>query len=417
VSNPAATPKVVSYAALAGIGLLAAVVLGDAALVGLAAPFGFALAIGLLTPVDPLPEIRLTLDRSRLVEGGKATIALELSTSSNVGRCDLALVIPPGLPSDSPTAWSLRLKPGAPVLIEIPVTALRYGRFVIGPVNASVPGRFGLLRRASSVGGTTALEVRPLAEALRTLVRAREVRATAGDRLGQRPGDGIEFAEVRAYAPGAPGKLNWRATMRRGEPYVNLRHPERSTDLILLVDTFSAAALPRQVRAATGLAVAYLARHDRVGLVAFGGVLRWVEPAMGRAQVERIVAALTLTEWHHSYAWKSAETIPSRTLPATGLVLAISPLEDPRMVIALATIRARGVDLAVIETAGHGPPPPSAAGKVAARIIELERTDMRDNFVRRGVPVVSWRDGESLEMPLAALAAWRRRARRHAATR
>ena len=76
---------------------------------------------------------------------------------------------------------------------------------------------------------------------------------------------------------------------------------------------------------------------------------------MGRAQLERLVAALQTTQWHHSYAWKSAETIPSRELPATGLVIAISPLEDPRMLNALATIRARGVDLAVIETIGARP--------------------------------------------------------------
>ena len=287
---------------------------------------------------------------------------------------------------------------------------------MIGPVNATVAGRFGLLRRASSIGGTVGLEV----------LSARRDAADPGSRpRGPRALRAIGSVDTRATASSsqrcgrthqaAPGKLNWRATMRRGEPYVNVRHPERSTDLIVLVDTFSAAALPRQVRAATGLAVAYLARHDRVGLVAFGGVLQWVEPAMGRAQVERLVAALTLTEWHHSYAWKSAETIPSRTLPATGLVVAISPLEDPRMLSALAAIRARGVDLAVIETAGHNRTAASGAGRTAARIIELERADMRANFVRRGVPVVAWRDGESLEVPLAALAAWRRRARRPAA--
>jgi len=71
----------------------------------------------------------------------------------------------------------------------------------------------------------------------------------------------------------------------------------------------AAAALPRQMRAASGLAAAYLARHDRVGLVAFGGVLHWVDPSMGQAQLERLVAALTSTQWHHSYAWKSAEAI------------------------------------------------------------------------------------------------------------
>ena len=189
---------------------------------------------------------------------------------------------------------------------------------MIGPVTVRVPGLFGLLVRSGTTGGKIVLEVRPRAEALATLVRAREVRATAGDRLARQPGDGIEFAEVRSYSPGTPGRLNWRVTARRGEPYVTLRHPERSTDLILLVDTFSAAGLARQVRAAAGLAAAYLARHDRVGLVAFGGVLHWVEPAMGQAQLERLVAALTATQWHHSYAWKSAEAVPSAPCRQTG---------------------------------------------------------------------------------------------------
>jgi uncharacterized protein (DUF58 family) len=243
-------------------------------------------------------------------------------------------------------------------------------------------------------------------------VRAIDVRATAGDRLARRPGDGIEFAEVRPYSPGTPGRINWRVTARQGQPYVNLHHPERSTDLIILVDTFSATALARQVRAAAGLAAAALARHDRVGLVAFGGVLHWVDPSMGRAQLERLVAALTATQWHHSYAWKSAETIPARTMPLRGLVVAMSPMEDARMLSALAAIRARGVDLAVIETVGPAPRGPiPQAREIAGRLIELERAEMRESFGRRGVPVVAWHEGESLEVPLSALALWRRRAR------
>jgi uncharacterized protein (DUF58 family) len=412
VNEPAPTAKVVAYATLAGVGLLAAVVFGDVAIVGLAAPFGFALVIGLLAHVAPLPELRLSVDTSQLVEGGRATIALELSALAAVPRCGVALGIPAGLRAEGPTRWSLSLDADSPVVLEVPVTAVRYGRYSIGPATADVPGLFGILSRSGVGPDTLEIQARPKAEALRTLVRAREVRATAGDRLARQPGDGIEFAEVRPYSAGTPGRLNWRVTARHGEPYVNLRHPERSTDLIVFVDTFSATALPRQVRAAAGLAAAHLARHDRVGLVAFGGVLNWVEPAMGRAQLERLVAALTTTQWHHSYAWKTAETIPSRTLPSTGLVIAISPLEDARMLNALATIRARGVDLAVIETTGRRPArPQSAAGDLAARIIALERVGMRDNFRRRGVPVLAWHEGESLEAPLHALAAWRRRAR------
>ena len=92
-------------------------------------------------------------------------------------------------------------------------------------------------------------------------------------------------------------------------------------------------------------------------------------------------------------------------------MIAISPLDDNRMLSALATIRARGVDLAVIETiATAATQPASPAGEIARRIIELERSQVRDHFAHRGVPIVAWREGESLEVPLNALAIWRRRA-------
>ena len=408
----AATAKLTAYAALAGIGLLAAVVLGEAAIVALAAPFALALAVGLLVPVPPLPEVSVSLDEHLVLEGGRATITLELHARAPLPRCEVTLSIPDGLKQDGPSRWSLGIAADDTVRLEVPVVAERYGRFVIGPVRTSVRGMFGLLSRSAVESDRIQLEVRPRAEALRTMVRALEVRARVGDRLARQPGDGIEFAEVRPYTPGSPGRINWRVTARHGQPYVNLRHPERSTDLIILVDTFSASTLARQVRAAAGLASAALARHDRVGLVAFGGVLHWVDPGLGQAQLERLVAALTATQWHHSYAWKSAETIPARTLPLRGLVVAISPMDDPRMLSALATIRARGVDLAVIETVGPiAPGPIPLARQIARRIIALERKEMREGFGRRGVPVVAWLDGEPLEAPLSALALWRRRAR------
>jgi uncharacterized protein (DUF58 family) len=110
-------------------------------------------------------------------------------------------------------------------VIEVPVTAVRYGRFSIGPATTDVPGLFGILSRSGVGHNTLEVEARPKAEALRTLVRAREVRATAGDRLARRPGHGIEFAEVRPYSAGTPGRLNWRVTARHGEPYVSRTRP------------------------------------------------------------------------------------------------------------------------------------------------------------------------------------------------
>ena len=389
--EPTATSKVVAYACLAGTGLLAAVVFGNVAVVALAAPFAFALVIGLSVRVAPLPQVCLEIQDRQLLEGGRVTICLELFGT----RADTALrcrARHPCRPSSRGTmsmvAQTGRRLPGevggadqGGLLRPVRYRSCQpYGsRLVRPPRQVGSRGRHaGARRAAESRGGENPCS------------RALEVRATAGDQLARQHGDGIEFAEVRAYSPGMPGRINWRVTARRGEPYVNLRHPERSTDVILLLDTFAAAVLPRQVRATAGLAAAYLGRHDRVGLVAFGGVLHWVEPAMGQAQLKRIVAALTTTQWHHSYAWKSAEGIPSRTLPPTALVIAITALDDARMLRALATIRARGVDLAVLETIGPRPTRiVSPAGEIASRIIELERMELRDHFARRGVPVVA----------------------------
>jgi hypothetical protein len=90
-------------------------------------------------------EVRLSLDVSQLVEGGRATIALELSAPRAIPRCDVALSVPAGLRAEEPTRWSLRLDADSPVQIEVPLTAERYVRFVIGPATTNVPGSFGLL--------------------------------------------------------------------------------------------------------------------------------------------------------------------------------------------------------------------------------------------------------------------------------
>ncbi len=156
LGRPVATQKVVAYAALTGIGLLAAVVLGEVGVVALAGPFAFALVIGLLSPVPPMPVVRAALDQYRIVEGDSATVSIELSAAVPVPECNVAIAVPRGLRAEGPTDWSLRLEAASPELIEVRVKANRYGRFVIDPVVISVPGRFGLLARFGS-GGTDAL--------------------------------------------------------------------------------------------------------------------------------------------------------------------------------------------------------------------------------------------------------------------
>ena len=121
------------------------------------------------------------------------------------------------------------------------------------------------------------------------MLQPRETQVSPATRSPARKGEGIEFADLRQFAPGDPLKrVNWRASARRGSDlWVNESHPERNTDVILFVDSFAEARLGGEstldlaVRATATLADAYARRRDRVGLIGFGGILRWLVPGTG----------------------------------------------------------------------------------------------------------------------------------------
>ena len=116
-----------------------------------------------------------------------------------------------------------------------------------------------------------------------------ETQPFAGNRVAREKGEGIEFADLRPFVPGdRVRRVNWRASARRGELFVNEQHPERNSDVVLFLDSFAEARRERgarstsAVRAAASLAVAYLERRDRVGVVGFGGDVHWLLPATGQ---------------------------------------------------------------------------------------------------------------------------------------
>jgi uncharacterized protein (DUF58 family) len=154
-------------------------------------------------------------------------------------------------------------------------------------------------------------------------------------------------------------------------------------------------------------------RRDRVGLISFGGILRWLVPGMGVVQLYRVVDALLDTQVVLSYYWKEIDIIPRRTLPPNALVIALSPLLDPRSVGALLDLRARGYDLAVIDVSPvpFTARPAGGLDAVAYDIWTLRRDALRHRLQRAGVAVVEWRDDEPLQAILEEVRAFRRYAR------
>jgi uncharacterized protein (DUF58 family) len=387
--------------------------------VALAAPFAALAGVGLALERDPNVRVRLELDRDRALEDETVTATLLISADEPVVRLDVLLMLPDGLASSANLVALAH--PAGTLEHVVEIRCRRWGGYVLGEAVVRAHGRSGLAVWERSVELGVPLKVYPRPELLDELLAPLETQAFAGNQVARLKGSGIEFADLRPFVHGDPvRRVNWRASARRGELVVNESHPERNTDVIVFLDTFTEAArsicegtLELAVRAAASLAAQYLERRDRVGLVSFGGILNWLVPGSGAVQRLRIVDALLNTEIVLNYASKGVDLIPSRTLPPKALVVALTPLLDDRAATTLLDLRGRGFDLAVVEVspAPFTPPGDGVAERLAHRLWLLRREEVRGRYRAAGVPIVEWREGTPLAAELEEVRAWRRYAR------
>lgn len=408
-----------AYAALAASGLVAGLALGRVEPVALAAPFLLVL-VAAVAGHEPRVSARLTLDRDRCLEGDEVTATIELSSSVGIDRLDLLVLLPPQLNSEGGAARAIRLRAGEERTIELKFHCERWGAFTVGPLLVRAQDVLALRSWEGSAGEAQHLRAYPSEETLRSLVAPLDTQVFAGNQVSRARGEGIEFADLRQWQAGDRlRRVNWRATALRGELWVNEQHLERNTDVVLFLDTFAELRVEgrstndRAVRAAATLAHGYLQRKDRVGLVGFGGFLSWLVPATGLRQLYAIVDSLLTSQIVASYALRGVDVLPPRTLPSKALVIAITPLLDNRTAAALLDLRARGYDLIVVEVSPLElvAPDPGSPGELAYRLWRLSREALRWRYEQVGVPVVTWREGVPLAVPLEEVNAFRHLAR------
>jgi uncharacterized protein (DUF58 family) len=415
------SPKVGAYAGLAALGLLAAVALRLPELVLLAAPFAVVVTLGAFQVRTPRIEVEVELDRDRALEGELLDVSIRFAPGEAVERLDVLLELPAGLEvedGDNPT--TLRLVEGGERLLSLRLRCARWGAYRVGRVHLRAHDHFGMFRHEATTDARQPLKVYPTEEAVRTLLRPSETQVFSGNHVARQKAEGIEFADIRQFVAGDRVRhVNWRATARRGELWVNEHHAERNADVVIFLDVFAEArrgersTLDPALRAAASLAARYLRQRDRVGFVSFGGMLNWLLPATGARQLYRIVDAMLDTQIILSYAWQDLAVVPRRTLPPEALVVALTPLLDDRAATALLDLRARGFDLVVIEIS------PLALvvrkqgeiGDIAHRLWRLRRDAVRGRFERAGVPVAVWDENSSLTVAMEEVEAFRRQAR------
>jgi uncharacterized protein (DUF58 family) len=393
-------------ATVAVIAVIAAVVTRHAGLLLLGAPALAALAAAGHGKRPPVPAGTLTASPLRCFEGEDVEVVATLTA-----------------PVDQ-ASFSIELSP-AVTLVEGPATQVVVGAQGAGARWVLRPHAWGRhlmctvrVRCRIEGAGQADLTLRPpLAEifphpppARATLLPADLLRRI-GDHTAAADGAGIEFYGIRGYRPGDRLRdVNWAVTSRLGQPFINQRAALRAADLVVMVDAFSDVGPPGDttldvaVRGAAGLATAYLATGDRVGVVVLGGVLKWLAPAPGSRHFFRIVE-MAFGVRFASEVTPDLDRVPRTALPPRALVVLFSPLLDQRAISAVTDLRQRGVNLVVVDVLRHEPPadPRLPVSSLAVRLWRLDRNALRVSLAGLGVPVLTWDSGTGLEGAQALL--------------
>lgn len=405
------------YAAFAVAGMLVGLASSEPGATALGATFLVPLVYGLAARRPVLPEVRIAPARERLLEGEAVELQLTVAATERIAWLEVELPLPPRLRLlEGSECWIVALAAGERRTLRSRVEFPRWGAYRLG--EARLAGWQGLFTVTASEHESPGPLVRvyPRVERLRRLVKPLATRPASGNRASGTAGEGIEFDEIREFRAGERvRRINWRASARRGELLVSDRLPERSSDVVIFLDSLAQAAddeastLDFSVRAVAALVAAYLRQRDRVGLLSFGADLEWVLPSSSARQHYRIVEAVLASESSRLFRWRDLGLIPDRILPPQSLLVALTPMLDWRVIRALLNLRARGYDLAMIEV-----DPLQLAGRERARHGEeawrvwlLERELTRSRFRRAGCRVVRWDGRTALTAAVEELASTR----------
>ncbi|WP_051341424.1 DUF58 domain-containing protein [Pseudonocardia spinosispora] len=387
---------------LAVIVVLCVVALGRTEILVFAAPLVGALAGGWWT-TRPQQSLRVeaTTSAGRVFEGETVTLTVELDAPSGIELMDVELEY--GYQLDAQLI-RMRRPTNNVVRAEWELSAARWGRADIR-VQVTTRAASGLLLGVSRAD-LAQVAVFPNADRISAVPRPMDLPDLLGVHLGRRKGEGVEFAGLREYQPGDPLRsVNWQVSGRRGRLHVTERLAEQSAKVVTLIDAagdihqHGPSTLELSVHGALAVVQAALRRGDRAGVVALGGVLRWMAPDLGRRHFYRIIEALLDVQPGGGSAPANAGGFPRTVLPYGAAIVVFSPLLDERVISALMDLRRRGFGLVVVDVLRAEPKPRdnSDYDPIAIRMWRLGREGVRHRLADMGIPVSVWAEDIELD--------------------
>ncbi|MER6397118.1 DUF58 domain-containing protein [Kitasatospora sp. NPDC001603] len=391
---------------VATVAAVAALATGHAWLLALAA--GPAVLLALAAPGTGRPS-RLaaenSVEPSRCLEGEPITVRITVRHDGRIGRLDPAVALGPGVALTAVTVGATE--------VDLVLRAERWGRWTLGSVDIDVYDAGGLARRTVRTDLGT-VDVFPVPSAARLTPISVRLPERLGEHTTAHEGTGVEVVGVRPHVPGErQRRIHWPSTTRRDAVQINQFAAERAADAVVLLDTLAdfldaatgRSSLDETLRAAGGLTRAYLRRHDRVGLIAVGGKLRWLAAGSGDRHFYRMVESVLEVRQDRGHRGPLVPRLPAAALPGHALVYAFTSLADQRILDVLGQVRDRGNPLVVVEVPAGEPvvEPGDEIGAVALRLWHAEREAMRSALRARGIPVARYTPGEALDLALAPL--------------
>jgi uncharacterized protein (DUF58 family) len=388
--------------AIAGLGL--AILTRRPEFAGLAAPALLLLATW-RTDRPATLAVRLASAARQVVEGEIVPVGVQLTGQAGY---DAELHLRPAASIIAGPGVRMRARPGdGDQSVRLRFQPERWGHRRVGTL-AIVLRDHARLTEGSLLVELPRIQCAPLPAQLESSIVQSKLPSRLGEHAARTAGEGIEFSGVREFVPGdRQRRINWPATTRHGRLYLSTFAAERTQNVVVIADMTAdvgesgRTSLDLVLRGSSGTITRYLSSRDRVGLISYGNGLAWIAPGQGRRHLGRLIDLL-VTGAAGGERLAAMTRLPRAALPPGALIIAFSPLLDPRLVEAVRDLRERGFSVLVVDVLNATPRHDgSALSALAGRVWQLEQRAIRYSLTQIGVPVVRWDGTVGLDEPLA----------------
>ncbi len=253
----------------------------------------------------------LSLRREHFYKMGLGSEHLVTVVVESVFERPLQLIIRDETPADlrlikGSNQFGVQIEPRGKIQLQYEVRPTRRGNHHFGALNVRWVSVLGLFMRQTAVSAATQVKVYPNLLKINQSARLTQLgRVRDGLRHSRMIGDMGVFEQLREYVPDDDfRRINWKATAKRGKLITSEYSPERSQNVIILVEmgqqmmtrplgVARTTRLDLVINAVLMFAYTAVTRGDRVGLLLFDDKVRhYLPPRSGEGQFYYVVEAL-----------------------------------------------------------------------------------------------------------------------------